>query len=182
MIIILKSGATIAGQVVKHVAKGVTLKVKLEGIEKTETYLYSEHKLIKAAWNEIDWANMNAYISESFTVGEYLRYDPKRIPTSDTVKKNAKAIIDEAQKIREAWGSPLVITSGFRPPAVNRAAGGVSNSQHLNGSAIDIKPANGKIFEFQSWLDARYDKALGYGARKGFVHIDLRPGKIRWNY
>ena len=86
--------------------------------------------------------------------------------------------------MREAWGSPLLVNSWYRPPDINRAVGGASNSQHLYGKAADIRPAQGNIYDFQKWLDnvAWKDKAVGYGAKKGFVHVDLRPGRIRWNY
>ena len=79
----------------------------------------------------------------------------------------------------------------FRSPAVNKAVGGSSGSQHLYGRAVDIKPANKDLIRFQSWLDQFWFGALGYGARKGFVHLDTRNGKgwkdsgkkgVRWNY
>lgn len=41
------------------------------------------------------------------------------------------------EPLRQQFG-PIVISSGFRTPQVNRLAGGVSNSQHLRGEAADI--------------------------------------------
>jgi hypothetical protein len=39
--------------------------------------------------------------------------------------------------------------------------------------------------QFEKWLDtsAWADRAMGYGcaANRGFTHVDLRPGWIRWN-
>lgn len=40
--------------------------------------------------------------------------------------------------LRERWGAPIIVSSGFRNPTVNRLAGGVANSQHLKGEAADI--------------------------------------------
>lgn len=69
--------------------------------------------------------------------------------------------------------------------------GGVPNSQHVLGWAADVYPVNGKISEFQTWIDLRWSGGLGYGARKGFVHLDARDGfpcfggrkrGIRWIY
>jgi len=40
--------------------------------------------------------------------------------------------------LRERWGAPIIVSSGYRSPAVNRLAGGSSNSQHLKGEAADI--------------------------------------------
>lgn len=41
--------------------------------------------------------------------------------------------------VREKLGQPIIVTSGFRSPAVNKKVGGVSNSQHLSGQAADIR-------------------------------------------
>lgn len=53
--------------------------------------------------------------------------------------------------VREAWGKPLRVTSGFRSPVLNKAVGGVPDSQHVKGEAADItagSPArNRKLFE-----------------------------------
>ncbi len=135
------------------------------------------------------WRDFNCKISKHFTVGELLRYDPNRIPSDEGIKQNIIAIAKEADKIREAWGSPIGVSSGYRPPKVNAACGGARYSQHLTGNALDIYPMMGSIYDFQKFVDAKWGGGLGYGARKGFVHIDLREGgwdrgsfAIRWNY
>ena len=40
--------------------------------------------------------------------------------------------------IREAWGQPLMVTSGYRSPQLNAAVGGVPTSAHMDGYAVDI--------------------------------------------
>lgn len=40
--------------------------------------------------------------------------------------------------IREAWGQPLTVTSGYRSPQLNAAVGGVPTSAHMDGCAVDI--------------------------------------------
>ncbi len=42
------------------------------------------------------------------------------------------------ERIRSTLGVPIIITSGYRSPAVNRAVGGVTSSDHLTGQAADI--------------------------------------------
>lgn len=42
------------------------------------------------------------------------------------------------QPIRDRLGLPIIITSGFRSPILNKAVGGVTNSRHLYGEAADI--------------------------------------------
>ena len=40
--------------------------------------------------------------------------------------------------IRRRYGAPIVVTSGYRSPALNTAVGGVANSHHIVGCAADI--------------------------------------------
>ena len=45
----------------------------------------------------------------------------------------------DLEKFRVWYGRPMVITSGYRSPEFNKSVGGVSNSYHLRGLAIDFK-------------------------------------------
>ena len=44
--------------------------------------------------------------------------------------------------LREAWGKPLIVTSGYRCPELNNAVGGVKTSHHMRGMAADITTGN----------------------------------------
>ena len=44
------------------------------------------------------------------------------------------------EPLREHFGMPVVISSGYRCKELNRVVGGVRNSQHLTGEAADIQP------------------------------------------
>lgn len=133
---------------------------------------------------DINWRDPSVKIGKYFTVRDVTKGDSRRVPTDESIKRNIINLVKELDKVREAWGGPIGVTSWYRPPAVNRAVGGARYSQHLNGSAADVYPIGGDVYKFQKWLDARWRKALGYGAKKGFVHVDLRaPGqRIRWHY
>ena len=139
---------------------------------------------VPSHWRQIDWSNFEAKVSRYFTVGEVTKYEQQRIPQSDEIKENIFVLAQELDKVREAWGSPILVNSWYRPPEVNAAVGGARRSQHLYGTAADVRPANGEILRFQRWLDLGIwqERALGYGASRGFVHLDLREGRIRWHY
>ena len=64
------------------------------------------------------------------------------IPAAGTqARKNLEMTAKKADIIREALGSALLVSSGYRAHAVNKAVGGVSNSAHVKGLALDIGSA-----------------------------------------
>ena len=71
-------------------------------------------------------------------------------PSAEAKAALKRLAVEVLQPIRDAWGQPIVVTSGYRCPKLNAAVGGVKGSQHLLGQAADIKatnPAdNGKLF------------------------------------
>jgi GH24 family phage-related lysozyme (muramidase) len=84
-------------------------------------------------------------------------------------------------------GKPIIITSGYRPPAINRSVGGASGSEHLyryGEGAVDFYVQGVDIYDVQDWCDQNWLHSLGYGADKGFVHLGIRKGspRIRWDY
>lgn len=93
------------------------------------------------------------------------------------VKKNLTALVDNVlDPLREAWGAPIIVTSGYRCGKLNRAIGGAKASQHMKGQAADIrtvsdKPAdNKKLFELIQKLKLPYDQLIdefGYN----WVHV-----------
>lgn len=89
---------------------------------------------------------------------------------------------------RQFGGKPIIITSGYRPPAVNRSVGGASGSEHLYNApgigAVDFYINGADIKAVQTWCDKAWPYSLGYGAPKGFVHLGIRQGRprVRWDY
>jgi hypothetical protein len=123
----------------------------------------------------VDWSDPNQQISQYFTVGEVTKGEEARIPTSETDMRRIIATARELDRLREAWGSEIGVTSWYRPPAVNADVDGATNSQHINGVAVDIYPLNGNLQEFKSFVRNRMQGG-GYGSYSSFVHIDLRGG------
>lgn len=61
------------------------------------------------------------------------------------------------QPVREQWGKPITVNSGYRSKAVNARVGGALSSQHLTGQAADIttgsKTENRKLFALLAQTD-----------------------------
>ncbi len=60
-------------------------------------------------------------------------------PNSIIVNSLTALIDNVLDPLREKWGAPIIVTSGYRCPALNRAVGGSSGSQHTKGEAADIR-------------------------------------------
>ena len=94
------------------------------------------------------------------------------------IKINTEAM-DKLQSLRNRLGKPLIVNSGYRSPAHNRAVGGAKASKHMLGTAFDIAMSNHNPVVFEA--AARAVGFLGFGTypRSGFMHIDLGPAR-RW--
>lgn len=91
------------------------------------------------------------------------------------------------QAIREHFGKPVTITSGYRTAAHNTAVGGAKSSQHLLGRAADIQVQDTDPLAVAAYAESlmpgwggvgRYP--VKAGRTKGWVHVDTRPNKSRW--
>lgn len=81
------------------------------------------------------------------------------------------------EAVRAVLGKPIIVTSGYRSPAVNRLVGGQPSSQHLRGEAADfICPAFGTPGEVVAALvksAVQYDQCILEFGR--WVHISFAP-------
>lgn len=75
-----------------------------------------------------------------------------RVP--EKYRENMERLCKEVlQPIRDAWGNPIVISSGYRCPRLNKAVGGAANSQHAFGSAADIHTVENTLTENKKLWD-----------------------------
>ena len=56
------------------------------------------------------------------------------------------------QKVREHFGKPVTVTSGYRSPELNKALGGSTTSDHCKGMAADIEIAGVPNHELAEWI------------------------------
>lgn len=101
---------------------------------------------------------------------------------NEAVTKNLQALITNVlNPVREIYGKPIIISSGYRSPELNKAVGGVSNSQHTTGNAADLVPANAKGSLEQIFAACvavgNYDQLIIEQNSKGsrWIHVSYDP-------
>jgi len=114
---------------------------------------------------------------------EILMGRDKTSPLSDEQSSNLDKLLVALNLVREAYGKPMTVSSGYRPPAINAQAGGAKRSCHLTCEACDFRDTKG---ELASWcLDnlSVLERAGLYMESpthtKGWVHLQTRPTKNR---
>ena len=76
---------------------------------------------------------------KNFRINEFLCHCGCQLPPE--ARQNIEALVAEVlDPVREAYGKPIYVNSGYRCEAHNRKVGGVLRSQHLVGEAADIRP------------------------------------------
>jgi len=90
------------------------------------------------------------------------------------------------QPVRDEINAAIVITSGYRNDALNKAVGGSDESQHLKGEAADVTSPQGilNIVDAVRELGLDFDQMLIYPQR-GFIHLSYKRcgnnrGFIKW--
>ena len=110
-------------------------------------------------------------MAKYFTLGELCKSDKalelgiSNTPTDQATIGRLNALMDEClDKVRELWGKPIGVNSGYRSPELNRAVGGAKNSQHLRGEACDFttgtRANNRKLFEMIIASDIPFDQLI----------------------
>ena len=98
-----------------------------------------------------------------------------------------KVLIDDdlvalLEDIREAaGGKAITINSGYRSPEHNAAVGGVSNSQHVKGTAADIVVEDTDPLTVGQIAEYILGNRGGIGVYQTFTHVDTRAKKSRWD-
>ena len=104
---------------------------------------------------------------------------------SQEVKDNLNKLIDNVlDPLRELYGKPIIVNSGYRCPKLNKAVGGARNSQHLIGQASDIrtgtntKESNKQLFNLIKDSKLPFDQLINeYDFN--WVHVSYSPRNRR---
>ena len=145
--------------------------------------------------------NKQVRLSDHFTLGELTKTNTKikNVPNEAQVE-NLKRLCGWLEQLRrrptpspsllrEGSEEPIIINSGYRSPEVNRAVGGVPDSNHLTGCAVDIHVTGlEQLIHYASTLldisDERqedFDELLLERSPKGtyWLHFAVRPHNNR---
>ena len=115
------------------------------------------------------------YISKNFRVREFRCQDG-----SDVVFIESD-LVDILQKIRDHFGKAVTINSAFRTFSHNKKVGGATYSQHLYGTAADIKVSGVAASAVADYVETLMPSTGGIGRYSTFTHVDVRKVKSRWN-
>ncbi len=135
---------------------------------------------------------MATMISKNFSLEELLASETakaqgiRNVPTNAEVVALCALVFNVLQPLRDAMQEPIKIGSGYRCPALNKAVGGVWNSQHMKGEAADlcIDGDKKKGRKWMEWImdNCDFDQLIFEHNAKGsyWVHVSFRAdGKNR---
>lgn len=117
-------------------------------------------------------------MSKYFQTKEFESKDGRTSPYPLVVQEPLYTLLD---LIREEFGKPVLVNSGYRSPAHNMKVGGVTNSYHVLGMAADIRPKDLKDLPKLQHLADSINFNGGVGFYDTFVHVDIRPMRARWD-
>ncbi|WP_288861691.1 D-Ala-D-Ala carboxypeptidase family metallohydrolase [uncultured Bacteroides sp.] len=122
-----------------------------------------------------------------FAVSEFVRSETadkrgidNRLPKD--LLPNVQALVDNVlDPLREAWGKPIIVSSGYRCPALNKAVKGSATSDHMRGCASDItvgsRKENKRLFNLIQSLGLPFDQLIwekGNLTGPDWVHVSFR--------
>ena len=102
-------------------------------------------------------------------------------PTAEAISNLIKLVDNVLDPLREKYGKPIRVSSGYRSAILNRSVNGATSSQHRLGEAADIptgsKDENRKLFEIIK-NELLFDQLID---EKNFswVHVSFREGRNR---
>lgn len=130
---------------------------------------------------------MPTYLSKNFTLEEMTKSETARqrgirndLVTAEQVANLTALCHQVLQPLRDWIGSPILIGSGYRCPALNRAVGGVENSQHMKGEAVDIFIKGDTVFGQMLFnhieQSCHFDKLIWEHNEKGtfWIHVSYK--------
>jgi zinc D-Ala-D-Ala carboxypeptidase len=131
-------------------------------------------------------------LSANFTLKELTksdtadRLDIDNTPNEEQIESLRLLCENILQPVRDHFGKPVKITSGFRCAALNQAAGGSSNSDHCRGQACDFEIDGVPNPELAQWIadNLQYTQLIlefytQGQPNSGWVHASFNPDNLK---
>lgn len=114
------------------------------------------------------------------------KFNIDNTPDKYVVSNLDKLVTNVLDPIRESWGRPIKVTSGYRCFLLNQLVGGSKTSQHMNGKAADIQPIDYKDIDefisfFKKWCESNeFDQCIIERSKNAkWIHISFDEGRNR---
>ena len=122
-------------------------------------------------------------LTKNFDLSEFECNDGSLMP--EHVYTNVKQTANNLQVLRDMYKRPINITSAYRSKKYNKKIGGVSNSTHTLGLAVDIQIKGIDYKNLYNYICTLiFDGLLlegGVGLYDNFIHYDIRGSRARWD-
>ncbi len=121
-------------------------------------------------WKQIKYFKSNEFDSPSILKSGYDNMDEQFVRKLDA--------------LREKFGKPMIITSGYRTEIYNDRIGGAPNSMHVKGKAADILVRGEDAYTIIGLAYMVGLKGIGVSqkGRNRFIHLDDRDEPMVWSY
>lgn len=123
---------------------------------------------------------LNFKMSELIYSETAIKNNINNMPDINSLDNMLELIVNCLQPVRELLGAPMIITSGYRNPLVNRLVGGVNSSQHTKGQAVDFTVLGitpNQIISIIKTSKIEFDQLINEHDK--WVHISYNKGKNR---
>lgn len=129
-------------------------------------------------------------LSKHFNLDEFvksataIRLGIDNTPDEKSLENIQLLVSNILEPLRVHYGRPIIITSGYRCPKLNKAVGGAASSQHATGQAVDIRSVsdsredNKELFDMIREMNLPFDQLIdefGYD----WIHVSFGPRNRR---
>ena len=85
----------------------------------------------------------------------------------------AKQLVQVADRVREHFGAPAIVSSGVRCKNHNAIVGGISGSRHLTGKAMDFCVTGKSAEQVLAYVKQQSEINFAYAIDSQYVHMDI---------
>ena len=119
-----------------------------------------------ARWQEDVWSDVRYFTPQEFACkcGRFCDGHPVKVD---------RRLLQAADRVREKLGAACIVSSGLRCKQHNAAVGGVANSRHLTGKAMDFCAAGKTADEVLAVVRQQKDVRYAYAIDSRYVHMDV---------